>query len=419
MSRFPFDAPVTVHPFTARRDGDEAVVGDARHQTFLAIPVDALDLLEWLAEGVTLGEAVRRYEERHGDTPEVEPFLDTLAGEGFVAPAGGAPAPPQPPSPPPPGRVWNLDRLSPATARRLLGVPVLAGCGALVVVAVVLAAGEPTVLPGPSSLAFETNFSAYLWTVMAIAAVGLFGHELAHVVGARAAGVQARIRVGNQMYAIVVQTEMSGIWLVPRRQRYLALLAGMIVDLTGAAVLVILLWLDRVGLVGYPEPVRIVLSAVLFTHFIRLLWQTFVFLRTDLYYVAVTALGTRSLMADTDAYLRNVVRRVLRRRLVDTSGVGPREMRAVRLFSVVWLAGRILALVVLVTATVPLLVYYAGRVLSLVRGEPVTGTFTWVDVLSIAAFVFVVEGGGVVMWVRSLLRARRARRQAPDRVLVE
>ncbi|OLR94823.1 hypothetical protein [Actinokineospora bangkokensis] len=416
MPTFPPDAPVLVRPFTARRDGESAVLGDDARQVYLSVPADGLDLLEWLADGVPPAEAVRRYERRHGETPDLDGFLQVLAEEGFVAPAGGElPADPTER----PRRAWNLDGLSPAAAARFFSRPVAIAAGLVVAVAAGLAVTDPGVLPGASSLAFHDHFWAYLLAVMSIATVGVGVHELAHVVAARAAGVSARISVGNQMYAMVAQTDMSGIWLAPKRQRYTALLAGMYVDVLSAAVLVIVLRADRAGLLTLAGPVRTVLAALLFTYFIRLLWQAFVFLRTDLYYVFATALGTPSLMADTGTYLRNLVRRVLRRPLVDQSGVGTRELRLIRVFSVVYVLGRALALGVLVTATIPLILFYGERVIAFFTGAPLTGSFTWADVLAFAALTFLFDLGGLVLWVRQLWRSRKARALAPHRVLVE
>ncbi|CCH31891.1 hypothetical protein ABZ816_26135 [Actinosynnema sp. NPDC047251] len=416
MSRFPMEATVQVRPYSSRREDDHAVIGDDQRQVYLSIPTEGLDLLEWLREGVPLAEAVRRYEERHGESPDAEEFLEELAGEGFVAPQDAELEQARDGRP---KRAWNLDGLSPRAARRWFSAPVAVVAGLVVATAVVLAFLDPRALPGSSSLMFHDHFWAYLWGVIAIATIGVVVHELAHVVAARAAGVSARMTIGNQMYAIVAQTDMSGIWLAPKRARYLALLAGMIVDVLGAALLFIVVWLDRAGVLGLAAPVRTVLAGVLFTYFIRLLWQTFVFLRTDLYYVIATALDTRSLMADTGVYLRNLVRRVRRRPLIDQTGIERREMRAIRVFSVVWVLGRVLSLATLFGLTIPLLLFYGGRVVAFFSGEPVTGTFTWADLLAFALLTFLLDFGGIVLWVRSLIRSSRARRRAPDRVLVE
>ncbi|MFF0655730.1 MULTISPECIES: hypothetical protein [Micromonospora] len=418
MTEFALDAPVLVRPYTARRDGDFAVIGDDSRQVYLSIPAEGLDLLEWLRDGATVGEAVGRFEAAHAASPDADAFLQALADEGFLAPAGAHDPPPDA-GPARPPRAGHLQWLSPQAARRLLSRPVLAVCGVVVGVAVAMAVDRPGLVPGPSSLMFHSHFWAYLLVVLGIAVIGVWLHELAHVVGARAAGTSARMTVGNQMYAIVAQTDLSGMWMASKRERFVAVLVGPLVDVIGAALLFITLWLNDVGVLGLPEPVRLVVAGVLFTSFIRLLWQTFLFLRTDFYYLITTALDTRSLMADTGAYLRNLVRRVLRRRLIDQSGVGRGEMRTIRIYAVVWVLGRVVALAVLFTATIPLLWFYLVRVVGFFRGDEMTGQFTWADVLALAMLSFLLDGGGTLMWLRSLRRSSRLRRRAPDRVLVE
>ena len=51
-------------------------------------------------------------------------------------------------------------------------------------------------------------------------------HELAHWPGARVNGAGARITVSRRYYMMVLQTDLSGLWGVPRRQRFGPLLAG-------------------------------------------------------------------------------------------------------------------------------------------------------------------------------------------------
>ena len=65
MSTFTLDAPVAVRPYAIRVNGADAVIGDTARGVYLTIPVEGLDLLESLAGGLTVGEAVRRFEDRH------------------------------------------------------------------------------------------------------------------------------------------------------------------------------------------------------------------------------------------------------------------------------------------------------------------------------------------------------------------
>ena len=53
-------------------------------------------------------------------------------------------------------------------------------------------------------------------------------------------GLRTRLSVGRRLYYIVFVTEMDGLVTVPRRKRYLPMLAGMLTDLLVLAVLILL-----------------------------------------------------------------------------------------------------------------------------------------------------------------------------------
>ena len=61
---------------------------------------------------------------------------------------------------------------------------------------------------------------------------GIFVHELAHLIAARAVGVNSRMGISHRLWYLVAETDLTGLWSVTRNQRYLPMLAGMIVDLT-------------------------------------------------------------------------------------------------------------------------------------------------------------------------------------------
>src|SRR5205823_1988045 len=109
------------------------------------------------------------------------------------------------------------------------------------------AAADPGIVPGPQALVFHAHIALMALALVAAAAAGLYLHELAHLLAARACGVPARIRPGRRLWFIVAETDMTGIWLASKRQRYLAFLAGPLADVVSAAVLLVLLWAQRHG----------------------------------------------------------------------------------------------------------------------------------------------------------------------------
>jgi hypothetical protein len=405
MARFPLEARVAVRPFAHQRDGQSITIGDLDRQVFLTIPVEGLDILSALAAGTTVGETVAAHERAHGETPDVEDFLTLLAAEGFVAPwddeafAAEGTRTPEP----------FPERISPAVARRLVGTPVLTVCALVVGVAVALVTTDPGVVPGPSVLVFHHHFAALSAAIFAVTTAGIAVHEMGHLLAARASGVPARIGVGHRLWFLVAETDMTGMWMTTKRKRYVAFLAGPVVDAVSAALLIGVLWAERRGWLGLSPTSEQFTGAVLLSYLLRLLWQCFVFVRTDFYFVIATALGCRSLLADTEDLLRNRLARLRRSAaVVDQSAIPPAEMRAVRAYSFIWLAGRALALWSLVLITLPVLAGYGAELARAVTGGH--SSYSAVDLLALAILVIGIQVAGLAVWIRSLHRGRTQRR---------
>jgi hypothetical protein len=431
MAGFPSGSLVQVRPFTHHRDGDTVNIGIVEQGIFLEIPAEGLDILNWLADGRTVGETADLYERKHGETADIEDFLTALSDEGFLQPAGatGSAAgttvtgaePDATDSGQPDAaasgagghthrRSVSLPWLTPRMARRLVGWPVLLGCALIMAAGVGFAIDDPGLMPVPGeSLLFPVHFAALTWATLTISLFSVMLHEIAHVVAARAAGMTARIEVGNQLYVLVAQTDMTGIWLAPKRRRYLAFTIGLIADATTAALLIVFLWLSRHGYVDLPRWLSLLCTALVLTALIRVGWQFFFFLRTDGYYVFATAFNCKSLMTDTEDFLRNQVKR-LRPSLprVDQSGIPKREMWAIRVYSVAWIAGRFISVGVFFFVGLPVLwgyLYEAG--LYVTGGDSL---FNSVDFATVAVIGLGVNGWGTFLWVRGLYRNRTDRR---------
>ena len=399
MPRFPPGAHVAFTPFASRDEGSYTTIGDPERGVFLTIPSEGRELLDQLAAGSTVGEAVAHYEQAHGETPDVEDFLGALAEHGFVdspgvdrnrpsaSPAAEAAERPRP-------RAWILSALA------LSGLATIAG--------IVLAASDSALLPASTVLVFHRHIAALTIALFACNIAAIAVHELAHLFAARSTGARVRIGVSHRLWFLVAETDMSAIWLAPKRSRYLSFVAGPLIDAASASVLLGLLWAgDHRWLTLSPALAQFT-GALLWSYLLRLLWQCFVFVRTDFYYVLATALDCKRLLADTEDLLRNQLSRLRGRpKIVDQSRIPPHERRAIRAYSVAWVAGRAVAVGSLVLITMPVLAGYI-RELAATLGGPHT-TAGMIDVLTLAGLGLGLQGGGLVVWVRSLLHTRAQR----------
>jgi len=409
---FPDDARIIVHPFEQRIEGADVTIANASRSSFLSVPPDALELLTLFAHGHPVGEVRTIYQDKYGVTPDLDDFLDTLKGEGFLSLAqSGGEVLSVSIAPEPPARRYHFDNIPVDLARRLVSPVVLAASGGLIAVGLLACAIDPGLLPPPTALVFDHDAVGLFAVLILFSLVTVFAHELAHLVAARAAGVPSRMGVGNRLWILVAETDMTGVWLTSRRQRCLAFLAGPLFDLTSAAVLVLLLFGDRHHWLQLAPALLALTRASLFVVLARLLWQFEFFVPTDLYYVIGALCGCKNLMQDTQTYLVNrlagFMPRVPRR---DQSAIPPREMRVIRWFAIVWLVGRAIAFASLFWITLPVLAGY-GLLLARGIGGDAQASQPLFDGPLLPLVALVLQTVGLLAWVRSLSKTRNRTRR--------
>jgi hypothetical protein len=151
-----------------------------------------------------------------------------------------------------------------------------------------------------------------------------------------------------------------------------------------------------------------------FTNLMRILWQFFLFVRTDLYFVAVTYLNCKNLLIDTAAFLRNWVARitaVVRPSLVrpvDQSSIPPAERRAIRTYAALYLTGRAWAFFTLFWITIPVCVGYWGSLVPALRVGYSANPSDFLDALTASVYFLFPTIAGFVFWAGALMRRKGA-----------
>lgn len=422
------EVKVAVYPFTRQPEGEEIVIGRTDTGVFLALPPDAVEILDLLRAGETVGQAQEIYARKYGETPDMEEFLTFLHGKGFVRvhdpeePVRAAPRDPGTPAisaiPATPPVRYHFADFPVALARQLFGVTALtigAVIFALAVVAVIL---DPSLRPHRDSLVFSEDRTLKTLILVLMGYTTVFIHEMGHLIAARAVGVSSRLGISSRMWVLVAETDMTGLWSVPKRQRYLPMLAGPVIDLVSASLFTLVLSAQHRGWIALP-PMAVELGrAMVVVYLLRLLWQCFFFVRTDFYYVIATFFGCKSLMKDTQAYIGNLSRRVLggkagktAKAAVDQSHIPEGERRVIRSYAWVWLLGRILALWTLFSITLPVAAkYLLSSAETLMTGFS-GSRYAFLDALFILVFYLFPLGLGMGLWIRGLVKQRRLPRE--------
>jgi putative peptide zinc metalloprotease protein len=390
------DTVLRLHPLTYR-DGDDGpddvVVGRPALGEFVELPRVGADAVRLLGAGLAVGAVEERIAERHGVDLDVAELAEALVDLGFVSTVDGDPVSDPAESRP----ASHLPWLAARHVRWLFGRTATA-----VWLMVVAAAGvtwwhRPELLPDAADFYWTPYVGLAVLVSTAMFSVSASVHELMHLAAARSYGAPARIGFSTRLHYLVVQTDVTAIWAVPRRHRYRVYLAGLRWDSFAVCVAALL-----VAHAGLPAAADRLLAAFMVVVLVSMMLQTQVYLRTDLYYVLMEWLRGRNLYQDGLAYVRHLARRALRRPSADpTVNLPARERRGVRSYAVFMACGCVVALGSFALFGLPILV------------QGVVGAFGGLlhsgDVLRMvdSALVIAVEGALQVIFVVTFLRVHR------------
>jgi hypothetical protein len=345
------DKPVGLHHLTFLDEAGEVTVGRPDVDSYCILPPDGAALLRELGRGRTPRAAARWYAETYNETVDIEDFLAAMEESGFLVAAGQ-----DAPSAAAPVRWQRLGRalFSPAA---WLGYAAVIGAAAVAMVR----------WPGLAPHYRHLFFTPYMTVLELTLFVGQFPflllHESFHALAGRRLGLRSRLSVGRRLYFVVFQTALDGLVSVPRRQRYLPILAGLLADvLVVSALTLVAAALRRPD--GSQSLAGGVCLALAFAAVLRIIWQFYFYLETDIYQVVVTVLGCVNLQSTARRMARNRIHRLLRRpgRVVDESTFHPRDRAAARWYSWLLMVGYTFSIATLLLAAVPAMVRILGNV---------------------------------------------------------
>lgn len=385
--------PLRFHPLSILEEGGEVVVGRTDIDSYGIFPAEGAALLEQLRAGRAPRDAADWYAVRYGEQVDVEAFVDTLRELQLLRDDEDTDVAPAPPV--------RWQRLGAALFSPIAWVGYLL----LVVAAVAACAADSRLIPTPDDV-FFTEYLAVVGVVVFVGQLPLAGlHELFHVLAGRRLGLRSRVGLGRRLHYVVFETVMDGLVGVPRRQRYLPMLAGLLADVLVIAALIVVAYLSRdphgdMSLVGGAS------LALAFTTLPRIAWQFHFFLRTDIYYLVTTVLGCVDLHRTSRELLRNRSNALLGRhdRLVDESSWHPRDRRTARWYAPLLVVGYGVSIAMLVGVVAPLAWRFFGDAVSRVLGGGAVNAAQFWD----SAIVLTFNAVQLTVAVVLALRERRA-----------
>ncbi|GAA2997317.1 hypothetical protein [Actinokineospora diospyrosa] len=380
------DRPLALHPLTFHADGEEVTVGRADIGLFGVFPPDGAELVRKLADGVTPNAAAAWYAEEYGETVDIGEFLEILVEYEMLVGDGEVVAAVEP------VRWRGLGRaLFSWWAWAVYALVVLGGVAVMITV--------PGLAPHASNMFFTESLVVVQLALFFGQVPLILVHESFHALAGRRLGINSSLSIGRRFYFLVFETRMDGLVAVPRKQRYLPILAGLLADavVLGLCALV-------AAVVGPEHLVGRVALAFAFITLLRAVWQFYFFLRTDLYYLVCTVLGCNDLQTVAGQMLRLKVAKLLRRNStpVDESSWHPRDREVARWYVWLLVAGYAFLALSGLFALVPAAAHVVQVIATRLSGGP-----TALGLLDAALFL-VLTIGPVIAAAVLAYRSRRA-----------
>jgi putative peptide zinc metalloprotease protein len=396
ISKYTNDTKIIFHDFTRQYEGEDVVIQSSLTGIPLVLPIDAIEILDDFSSGKTLDEVRKNYEQKYGEVPDLEDLLDILEKQGFIN------------SPSSDNKIqkdavkYHFVNFPQVWAKKIFSGKSLIIYFVIVTFAIIILFIDPSIFPGWRASFFTQNLTLMKLVLIFFDFATLFGHEMAHLIAAKAVGVSSRLGISNRLWHLVAETDMTGVWGIPRKLRFLPLLAGSLLDMVSASFLVLILFAEHHKWLMFSGTITQLFSAMLLTYLMRLLWQCYFFIRTDFYYVFTTRFQCKNLMVDTEVFLLNKLHFFIPAiKKMSQSSIPLGERKIIRFFALFWILGRIVAFASLFYIEIPLLWNYCAEIISIVSQGYQTNSYAFFDALLMAILIIVPQLVGFFLWFRS------------------
>lgn len=389
---------IGLHELTMVPEDDGVLIGRPDTGSYALFPPEGAHVLRMLDSGVPVPGVAHWYEQTCGSPLDIDDFLSVIADLGFIRAHGEGKRVIAPIRWQRLGR-WTFSR--PAWLCYIM----------LITAAVIAMAMHPALRPSYRDL-FFTHYLSLIPLILVVAQIPcVLLHESFHALAGRRLGLPSKLRLGRRLYFVVAETRLDALYSVPRRQRYLPLLAGILANLVLVSALTLLAEALRSGhAVAWVSALPL---AVAFTCVLGLIWQLMFYLETDLYFVVSQALHCPDLQAAARSYLRDWLRRL--RGLPPApanSGWSDRDRAMARWYAPLLVAGYGFSLASLAWAGIPTITRICSSILDRFT-QPRTSVSGIADAVTFLA-LFTLQWG-LLAYVTVRDRRAGSRDKPPDR----
>ncbi|KYK30731.1 MAG: hypothetical protein AYK19_17955 [Theionarchaea archaeon DG-70-1] len=343
--------------FKGEEEDGLILVGRRDIGSYVSLPAEAIEVINLLDSGKTVGDVKKVLEEKYGEEVEIEDFVQDMIDNEMVQFVDD----------------FEIETTSQVQKDLFSGITekhvgwmfskpawffyTVLGAACLVIFAI-----YPRYIPSP------VDFFFHPWYSVAVLFMYFFGwilvafHEMAHLFAAKSVGTEGYFSLSNRLIFIVAQTNLGNIWTVPREKRYIVYFAGMAWDAVMVFACLLFLLLSDRGTITLSTLWYNFLKAIIFIKVWGIIWQFRFNMQTDVYYTVANSFKCRNLLGDAQSYIKNFLSKFIKRfEKVDFTDTPKSEMRAIKWYTPLYFFGALVTLATYFFRNIPLILLQIFR----------------------------------------------------------
>ena len=328
------NSKIELHTLLFREEDGKHVVGREEIQKYIEIPSVGVQVIKLLRRNHTIKEIKEVVDVQEKDDVNVRKFIHKLISVGFVKKVDGKTLPEY--------HRRSKDFLSfvkPAYARIIFSKSGFFVLTFLFLIAVTLILKNPNYLPSFRDYFFHQYFSVVIVTSVILGWILVFFHEVMHLLAAKSLGVGGTIRLNNRLSYLVAESDVTNLWKVQRKKRWVVYMAGIFFELVFISLAIIALALSDYGAIVLPILLYKIIKMLIFIEVIGIVWEFRIYIRTDIYYVLSNILNQRNLYKGSLNYFKQKIKSLFVKSDSDIDKISSKQKSSYMIFFTILIIG--------------------------------------------------------------------------------
>ncbi|MDX8045855.1 peptidase [Gracilibacillus sp. S3-1-1] len=375
-----FKSKIVLQPMLIRKDNKHYIVENEVNGDFFEMPEVCVVAIEKINNNESLASIEEQLKQSFPDEEvDIIDFIEQLIDLGLVKELDGVELTVQQKSQSTTGFTWISSKLASVFYNKIT-VPILL---ILFISNLLLFITQPQLLPKYTDIFIFDSMVLSTITFTLISTIIIVLHEFGHIFAIRSFDLPANVQIGNRLFFIVVETDLTAGWRLSAKERNILFLGGMFIDqIILAVALTLKLTIFSEG--GFIDGL---LSIVILDIFVKTIYQCCIYMKTDLYYVLESVTGSYNLMENGKNYLA----RWLPFLKVDkTTTVFDGEEKIVKLYSIFTFIGVAFTISLFFFFFLPQTVYIIISILPHLT-NPVGNPLFWDALVMVVEFIVMIS----------------------------